>query len=179
MRQCIALAAAACLLASGCANSGLFARKGCSQPCHVATSRNAPRPLIFRNACQQCGLFDKCDEPACGCGDQCSGDQCCGDGSCGPGGSRGTCNGRCRGLVDGIASGFCGPGCNGCADGYGNGFGNGQCNGCCGLCPNAGVYPEVPRFSPGPPTGQVAYPYYTTRGPRDFLACKPTPIGPH
>lgn len=31
---------------------------------------------------------------------------------------------------------------------------------------------------PGPPTGAVAYPYYTTRGPRDFLAKKPTSIGP-
>ena len=30
----------------------------------------------------------------------------------------------------------------------------------------------------GPPTGAVAYPYYTTRGPRDFLAKKPPSIGP-
>jgi hypothetical protein len=30
----------------------------------------------------------------------------------------------------------------------------------------------------GPPTGTVAYPYYTTRGPRDFLAKKPPSIGP-
>ena len=30
----------------------------------------------------------------------------------------------------------------------------------------------------GPPTGAVAYPYYTTRGPRDFLAKKPASIGP-
>jgi hypothetical protein len=30
----------------------------------------------------------------------------------------------------------------------------------------------------GPPTGAVAYPYYTTRGPRDFLAKCPPPIGP-
>jgi hypothetical protein len=30
----------------------------------------------------------------------------------------------------------------------------------------------------GPPTGAVAYPYYTTRGPRDFLAKNPTSIGP-
>ncbi|NBU26585.1 MAG: hypothetical protein EBS39_13440, partial [Gammaproteobacteria bacterium] len=30
----------------------------------------------------------------------------------------------------------------------------------------------------GPPTGAVAYPYYTTRGPRDFLAKKP-PIRRH
>jgi len=30
----------------------------------------------------------------------------------------------------------------------------------------------------GPPTGGVAYPYYTTRGPRDFLAKNPPSIGP-
>ncbi|MBN1588633.1 MAG: hypothetical protein JW888_03880 [Pirellulales bacterium] len=32
--------------------------------------------------------------------------------------------------------------------------------------------------NPGPPTGAVAYPYYTTRGPRDFLASDPRVIGP-
>ena len=30
----------------------------------------------------------------------------------------------------------------------------------------------------GPPTGTVTYPYYTTRGPRDFLANNPQSIGP-
>ncbi|MDY0165660.1 MAG: hypothetical protein RBS80_03905 [Thermoguttaceae bacterium] len=30
----------------------------------------------------------------------------------------------------------------------------------------------------GPPTGAIAYPYYTTRGPRDFLANNPPSIGP-
>ncbi len=30
---------------------------------------------------------------------------------------------------------------------------------------------------PGPPTGQVAYPYYTVRGPRDFLARNPRSVG--
>ncbi len=30
---------------------------------------------------------------------------------------------------------------------------------------------------PGPPTAQVAYPYYTTRGPRDFLLDNPPSIG--
>jgi hypothetical protein len=30
----------------------------------------------------------------------------------------------------------------------------------------------------GPPTGAVAYPYYTNRGPRDFLASNPPSIGP-
>ncbi len=30
----------------------------------------------------------------------------------------------------------------------------------------------------GPPIGQITYPYYTLRGPRDFLQRTPTPIGP-
>jgi hypothetical protein len=30
----------------------------------------------------------------------------------------------------------------------------------------------------GPPTAQVAYPYYTIRGPRDFLINNPPTIGP-
>lgn len=33
-------------------------------------------------------------------------------------------------------------------------------------------------FTPGPPAGSVAYPYYTVRGPRDFLAVDTAPIGP-
>ena len=32
--------------------------------------------------------------------------------------------------------------------------------------------------APGPLTGAVAYPYYTLRGPRDFLARDPASIGP-
>jgi len=31
--------------------------------------------------------------------------------------------------------------------------------------------------NPGPPTGTVGYPYYTTRGPRDFLIDNPPSIG--
>jgi hypothetical protein len=34
-------------------------------------------------------------------------------------------------------------------------------------------------FNPGPPTGQTAYPYYTLRGPRDYLLDNPPPIGPY
>ena len=30
----------------------------------------------------------------------------------------------------------------------------------------------------GPPSAQVGYPYYTTRGPRDFLLDNPPSIGP-
>ncbi len=32
-------------------------------------------------------------------------------------------------------------------------------------------------ITPGPPTGQTAYPYYTVRGPRDFLLNDPPSIG--
>ena len=32
--------------------------------------------------------------------------------------------------------------------------------------------------APGPPTGTITYPYYTTRAPRDFLAADPPSIGP-
>ncbi len=34
------------------------------------------------------------------------------------------------------------------------------------------------EFAAGPPTGGVTYPYYTNRGPRDFLARNPRSIGP-
>ena len=34
------------------------------------------------------------------------------------------------------------------------------------------------EFAAGPPTGSTTYPYYTTRGPRDYLARNPQSIGP-
>ena len=55
----------------------------------------------------------------------------------------------------------------------------GRCNlfGWLGRCPRG--QQAGPEMAPGgPPTGMVAYPYYTTRGPRDFLAKNPTSIGP-
>ncbi len=33
-------------------------------------------------------------------------------------------------------------------------------------------------YAPGPATGAITYPYYTVRGPRDFLARSPQSIGP-
>jgi len=33
-------------------------------------------------------------------------------------------------------------------------------------------------FTPGPASAAVTYPYYTNRGPRDFLAKSPPSIGP-
>ena len=34
------------------------------------------------------------------------------------------------------------------------------------------------QYAPGPQTPTVVYPYYTTRGPRDFLSANPRGIGP-
>ena len=41
-------------------------------------------------------------------------------------------------------------------------------------CRNCGEALPPPA---GPPTGAVTYPYYTTRGPRDFLSDNPPSIG--
>ncbi len=53
------------------------------------------------------------------------------------------------------------PGGQGCAAGCG-------CRGCNGPTP----------ATPGPPTGEVTYPYYTLHGPRDFLDSNPRGLGP-
>ena len=162
MKQCLALAGLACLLASGCAtSSGFFG--GPQQAAHVTTSRSASRPTIMRGfgkggpelGVKLAAYNDSCDT-GCGCGV---------GGTCGNGCSD-ACGGACQGMIDGIASGGCGGGACGCGPGS-------------GLCPHAGGYPEYPSFNQGPPVGQVAYPYYTTRGPRDFLHPHPPTIGPY
>jgi hypothetical protein len=165
MKQCMALAVVACLTATGCSSTS-FWRGG--EPAHVTTSQSASRPAISRDfrrggpelGVQLAAFNDSCTDASCGvcegdCG--CPTEGCtvgCGD-PCDPYG----CSGACRGLVNGLAGGFCGPG-------Y-------------GMCPNGQTYPEYPAFNQGPPVGQVAYPYYTTRGPRDFLRNNPPSIGPY
>ncbi|MGD9645943.1 MAG: hypothetical protein AB7U73_09530 [Pirellulales bacterium] len=75
-------------------------------------------------------------------------------------------------YVDSHYAGECsscsGGACHSCAGGCGMG--------CCGRR-GGGRQPFV--GDSGPPTGAVGYPYYTTRGPRDFLARSPRPIGPY
>ena len=94
------------------------------------------------------------------CGGSCD-SGCCGDSSCGAG------NGNC-------GNGSCSDGCSNC-----RGRGCGLCQRMSGLNPHAGGYPEAQNFNPSPATGQVAYPYYTVRGPRDFLRNNPPSIGPY
>lgn len=63
-----------------------------------------------------------------------------------------------------------GGGCQTCVTGCVNKLLD--CNGCC----TSGDHNY--NFNPGPPVGQVGYPYYTVRGPRDFLMANPPSIGP-
>ena len=152
-------------------------------PCNVATSTNAPRPDIQRTACHKpIGVMNLPASPGCGRG-------------CGIMGHSGPS--LVNGCVDAILD--CpGPGCGdacGCYGGCGGHGGcpqgctcggAGQCKACCiaanlargvldsGACMTDAAY----NFNPGPPTGQVAYPYYTVRGPRDFFCNQPPSIGP-
>jgi len=72
----------------------------------------------------------------------------------------------------------------GCQTCLGENGQNGQIVGdpACPIC--HGRDPRCPRccrmraYDPVPPSGIVVYPYYTTRGPRDFLAKNPRGIGP-
>ncbi len=55
------------------------------------------------------------------------------------------------------------------------------CNNCCNRCSSsagnaAAAQPQ--QQSQAGPGGAVSYPYYTTRGPRDFLETHPQSIGP-
>lgn len=61
--------------------------------------------------------------------------------------------------------------CNGCPGGSG---GPQMCQACGGRgCQACGQH-----VTPSPMTGAITYPYYTARGPRDYLAPNPPSIGP-
>ena len=78
----------------------------------------------------------------------------------------------------------CNGGCNRCGM-FGGGGGDamtayGEPCGPLGRLTGGGC-PQNPRAfvgPAGPPTAAVTYPYYTTRGPRDFLLDQPQTIGP-
>ncbi len=89
----------------------------------------------------------------CCCADRhrCSGSDCpqAPDGACA--GQAPCSDGQCAGQP-------CAPACHGgCAGGQGPGVLSGEA---------------------GPPTGAISYPYYTTRGPRDYFDRDPSSIGP-
>jgi len=80
--------------------------------------------------------------------------------------------------------GYYGSDC-GCDDGacYGGGYGTGGCGPGGGqLGSRIGLQARNMhhnfRGPHGPPVTQITYPYYTLRGPRDFLADDPPSLGP-
>ncbi|RIK84773.1 MAG: hypothetical protein DCC68_00340 [Planctomycetota bacterium] len=93
-------------------------------------------------------------------------------------------------TVGNCGAGGCGDGCGpaGCGSAGGGLLGHG------GMCADGSEFdPCHPRLRPlkraggrhggydagayGPPTAAIAYPYYTTRGPRDFFEPNPPSIG--
>jgi hypothetical protein len=78
----------------------------------------------------------------------------------------------------------------GCITGRGHAGHNAACNACdgggcqhCGIFGGGGLAGRLaahhdPGVMSGPPTAQVVYPYYTVRGPRDFLLDDPPSLGP-
>ena len=116
----------------------------------------------------------------------------CGDCGLGfGGGSGGGCGGG-AGCGSGSGGGLIRGGLMGCG---GGGLCSGRCGGpgSCGGQLTAQLKAQLDQFKavtarncanggcglpPGPETGAVHYPYYTTRGPRDFFMCNPPSIGP-
>ncbi|MCM2369555.1 hypothetical protein [Aporhodopirellula aestuarii] len=133
------------------------------------------------NQAVSCGT---CSTGTCGTG-TCNTGECvscnCGNGDCG------SSNARCGGLLSktrGRIAG-CHTGCGratGCEAGP-LGWQQGGLDYSSNLNPGilghqAGAAVASQPFTPGAPTAQVAYPYYTHRGPRDFLMANPPSIGP-
>jgi len=199
MKQLLVAVAIVSLASTGCVNTSQFARNNNGPARHMARSQTAQRPdgvrtvgyesgMLGSNSCSCNSCCDTCCECDCGCPEDCcceAGCGCCDVGCC----DGGCCDSGCCDV------GCCDSGCcsSGCGNGGCCGCGNGDCcgnNGCgpcqrmvgqiaSGFCPHSGGYPAAYNFNPGPPAGQTAYPYYTTRGPRDFLQNNPPTIGPY
>ena len=138
-----------------------------------------------RGGCSTCASDSSCSS----C--QTASNGCCGSGSCQSGScstgdceNSGTCGGRMSGLMNKTRGRLCGcnAGCGPCGTGP-LGWQQGGLDYSQYLNPGvlghgAGRAVASQPFNPGMPTAQVAYPYYTHRGPRDFLLDNPPSIGP-
>ncbi len=169
MKQLLLLMAVVGLATTGCAQNrvlGTHARRGGAG---MTLSRTQSTPRQSRPSAEFNEQVGEQIELATYGGGRCRDCEDCGSATC----SDGACGlqGRRAGRSEG---------CSAC-DGNG-----------CGLCqrvagrlrglnpnPHAGGYPEGQNFNPAQPSGQVAYPYYTVRGPRDFLNSNPASIGPY
>lgn len=121
----------------------------------------------------------------------CSSSGGCKSGSCNSGGcntcSTGSCNsGKCGGSKLAGLCGLCGgkggcrPGCRTGAMGWqqgGHDYSSHLQPGMLGHTAGKNLRTQQGGFTPGAPTAQVGYPYYTVRGPRDFLLDNPPTIG--
>ncbi|MCC7476486.1 MAG: hypothetical protein IT425_13930 [Pirellulales bacterium] len=165
------------------------------EPCHLQVARNAPRPIGGCEGCEgacsrggnleadcpggNCGVFDRncCQASCCGYPNAEYDCSACGSPAWG-------CNGyrHPQGYVDNrpslLANGQCGPNihCARCGRNY---LGTGPAPSCCPFCGCGPSGDHNYNFNPGPPVAQTAYPYYTLRGPRDFLIGNPPSIGPY
>lgn len=138
------------------------------------------------NSCSSGGCqTGACSTGHCGSGSACqAGPYAYGNGGKCVGNGCNNCNGGCGTLGDmGGICGVCGDsGCRtGCIPGR-IGWQQGGLDysahlhpGCLGH--HAGDALNSRPFTPGPPTATVGYPYYTIRGPRDFLLDNPPSIG--
>jgi len=167
----------------------------CDEPYQVACSQHAPRPAECYDDCG--GPYGRGGsmEQTAGCqgGDGCLFNRYCGhdcDPGYGPGpydcSACGSPNWGCTGYRH--PQGFVTASECQCATPGGRPIqaavcGNGYCCSVCGqpapgcCCANSGDH--IYNFNPGPPVAQTAYPYYTVRGPRDFLLDNPPPLGPY
>jgi len=71
--------------------------------------------------------------------------------------------------------------CQSCDESSSEGYFNPGSGRCCRECGGRGCHlcrRACEGQTAGPSSATVAYPYYTTRGPRDFLANNPPSIGP-
>jgi hypothetical protein len=205
MNRTFLVLALALLAGGGCRTMGPSCGQACGQscekccePCHVTMMKNAPRPGGCCEGCSdRCCCGGNC-ETSCpggnGCvfdryhGSECGPQYPCGPYDCSPCSS---CDWGCNGHRHPFGSknghecycqndGGCQPNCvcQHCGRGYcGGGPGVG-----CSCCPFCGCGPSGDQnynFNPGPPVAQTAYPYYTLRGPRDFLLNNPPSIGPY
>ncbi len=112
--------------------------------------------------CGGCGGCSSCDSGGC--------DQC---GGCAQmGGHPPVTYGQGSALCSRVGQRFVGDGGISSCDACG-GHGCGACGGC-GVCrKDRGCYQQEGDANENYPGAYVGYPYYTLRGPRDFLACNP------